>query len=322
MVAIGLVLALFEIGARVVLRIHFDSKYRKILSHYDDPTAKQMGRFSIEETFGDIEYHPIYHWVWKGGTRFRGRGIIDPVKRKNLFRIITLGDSCTWGVLVDEAQTYSSVLEKLLSERYGDQVEIEVLNGGILGFSSLQQLRYLTHDLAPYKPDLVIARGNWDDSPLGDDPYMVEKEFESVTFLKRLLAKSKAFYFLKYITIKGKIRLFEKKEPFKGEDIVTNWHLMADLAERRNYDLLIVEYHFKNNRRITVDQVNRIAKWPAPYIFVHDAYLKSGLSADEYIFDEVHPTAAGHKIIARQINNEIVELKIIDKWIEKNSLKD
>lgn len=304
LVAITLFFALAEIAARGLLKFYFNYKYRDILEYYNHPIA---------ETFGeDLQYHELYHWLWKGGTRFR-RGMVDPGKKPGLYRIITLGDSCTWGVLVEQDQTYSALLEKKLNEYYRGYAQIQVLNGGVLGFSSLQMLRYLTHDLERFAPDMVIARGNWDDSPLGDDPYMVRTE-RSMEGIKAILAQSKLYYLIKFMTLQGKSRIFSKKKPDPKGAEKTNFHLMAELGEKRGFDLMIVEYHFKEKDGVVrVDKINTNALWPAPFVFVHDAYLQSGMTPDEFLLDEVHPSAAGHELIAERIFQNIISLKTIEK---------
>lgn len=293
-----------EIGARTFLRLNFKYKYKDLLTHYNHPIA---------ETFGEsIDYHPLYHWLWKGGTRFR-RGMISSEKAPGVYRIITLGDSCTWGVLVGPNHTYSFLLEKMLQKHYGDKLKIEVLNGGVLGFSSLQMLRYLTHDLEPYNPDLVIVRGNWDDSPVGTDPYILEEENDSLTGLRALLAESKTYYLIKYVTLKGKKNFFKKRDRISSSGGITNYHLMNDLATERGFDLLIVEYQFKHeDGTIFVAPDNQSYDWPAPYLKMQKAYNESGLTPNEFLLDEVHPSVAGHRLIADQIYNEVLRLGFVD----------
>lgn len=306
-VAVCIFFVLAEIGARSFLRLNFKYKYKDLLIHYNHPIA---------ETFGEsLDYHPLYHWLWKGGTRFR-RGMVPALKDSNTYRIITLGDSCTWGVLVGPDQTYSFLLEKMLQEHYGNEAKIEVLNGGVLGFSSLQMLRYLAHDLGPYDPDLVIVRGNWDDSPVGTDPYVVVNEKDGLTGVRALLAESKAYYFIKYLTLRGKKSFFQKRDPKKSEDGITNYHLMRDLAKERGFELMIAEYQYKQkDGKIHVAPDNRKYDWPAPYIKMQEAYLESGLLPDQYLLDEVHPSVKGHKFIAGQVYNEVVRLGFIDRWL-------
>lgn len=75
-----------------------------------------------------------------------------PAKRDDTFRIIVIGDSLTYGLGVDEEDTYPRVLEKELRKRY----RVEVLNLGVCGFDS-EELVEVVERFAPLlKPDLIL----------------------------------------------------------------------------------------------------------------------------------------------------------------------
>src|SRR6266850_3822339 len=56
-------------------------------------------------------------------------------KPTNSFRIISLGDSKTFGWGLSESETYSSLLEKWLQERVGTHYRVEVVNAGVNAYS-------------------------------------------------------------------------------------------------------------------------------------------------------------------------------------------
>jgi lysophospholipase L1-like esterase len=68
-------------------------------------------------------------------------------------RIVCLGDSFTAGYEVQQEETFASVLERELAER-GQQVE--VLNAGVSGFSTAEEVLYLERELWRYEPDVVL----------------------------------------------------------------------------------------------------------------------------------------------------------------------
>lgn len=76
-------------------------------------------------------------------------------------RIVSLGDSFTVGYEVDVAAAFSAVLGDDL-RRAG--VPVEVLNAGVSGFSTAEELLYLERELWRYDPDLVLV------SFYGNDP--------------------------------------------------------------------------------------------------------------------------------------------------------
>jgi lysophospholipase L1-like esterase len=95
---------------------------------------------------------------------FRSREFLP--KTEGTFRILVLGDSCSFGVIFDPdmkyiARPYPQRLEELVIERSGGPAE--VLNAGLLAYNSYQGLMLLKTKLADLDPDLVIVRYGWND---------------------------------------------------------------------------------------------------------------------------------------------------------------
>ncbi len=92
--------------------------------------------------------------VNRAGFRDRDHAFEKP---ENTFRIAVLGDSFAEAVQVSRAETFWSVLEKTLaaSPEFAGQ-EVEVLNFGVSGHGTAQQLQMLRHYALPYEPDLVL----------------------------------------------------------------------------------------------------------------------------------------------------------------------
>ena len=79
-------------------------------------------------------------------------------KPQSTFRIAVLGDSFTDALQVDLAATYSKQLEKLLGScRSLHGSKVEVLNFGVSGFGTMQQLLTFRHFALKYNPDLVLV---------------------------------------------------------------------------------------------------------------------------------------------------------------------
>jgi lysophospholipase L1-like esterase len=76
-------------------------------------------------------------------------------------RILAMGDSCTMGWGVPDDKTYSYRLQQILNKKAS--VPIEVMNGGILGYSSFQGLHEFSKRTIRYHPDVVIICYNWND---------------------------------------------------------------------------------------------------------------------------------------------------------------
>jgi GDSL-like Lipase/Acylhydrolase family len=75
-------------------------------------------------------------------------------KSPGTFRILLLGDSFTSGVQVQAHETLAERLEAALNRDAGTPVE--VINAGVAGYSTGQQLLLLDQEGVKYQPDLVI----------------------------------------------------------------------------------------------------------------------------------------------------------------------
>ena len=85
------------------------------------------------------------------------RGLDPRSPKANTFRILVLGDSQTWGFGVADNETYPVQLEKLLIAHYRNR-NIQVLNGGVPGYGTADELAFLKSYGASLDPDLVIVQ--------------------------------------------------------------------------------------------------------------------------------------------------------------------
>ena len=89
------------------------------------------------------------------GHGFRGDEV--PVeKRAGMFRILVLGDSVAFGQGVREEDTFSKQLEGLLNEDPSGPT-VEVLNAGVRGYNTFQELLLLKEGGLAFDPDLVLV---------------------------------------------------------------------------------------------------------------------------------------------------------------------
>ena len=79
-------------------------------------------------------------------------------KPENTIRIAVLGNSWTEALQVAVEKNYCSVMEKELTARhcYGER-RVEVLNFGVAGYSTAQELLTLRQEVWKYHPDLVLV---------------------------------------------------------------------------------------------------------------------------------------------------------------------
>ncbi len=89
-------------------------------------------------------------------------------KDKRVYRIVALGDSCTFGFVVTTRgagllpEAYPERLGRILAERHGP-AKVEVLNAGVPGYNSYHGVMLLRTKLRDVEADLVTVRYGWND---------------------------------------------------------------------------------------------------------------------------------------------------------------
>jgi lysophospholipase L1-like esterase len=104
---------------------------------------------------GIFERGEYRHAVSIGRSGLRGS---DPRPRQpETFRIVCLGDSFTWGLGVGDDEAYPQLLERRLAERFPG-VDVQVLNAGVPGYGTVDELRYFESRIALLDPDFVTVQ--------------------------------------------------------------------------------------------------------------------------------------------------------------------
>jgi lysophospholipase L1-like esterase len=95
--------------------------------------------------------------AWRTRVEINSYGMRDrerPRERTGAPRVLVLGDSVTFGSGVAPRDRFTDQLEPLLAERLGESVE--VLNFGVGGYDTLQEIATLEHLGLDFAPDLVV----------------------------------------------------------------------------------------------------------------------------------------------------------------------
>jgi lysophospholipase L1-like esterase len=85
---------------------------------------------------------------------FRSSEVAVP-KPAGVHRVLVLGDSVAWGAGVREEATFARRLEVALRKEL--DCEVEIVNAGISGYGSLEQLDLLRNDGLALEPDVVLV---------------------------------------------------------------------------------------------------------------------------------------------------------------------
>ncbi len=87
---------------------------------------------------------------------FRGPSV-SIAKEPRVFRIACVGDSHTFGHGVDDDRTWPRTLQRELDREFGP-LRVEVMNWGVNGYDTEQEVAQIEERLATYRPDLVLLQ--------------------------------------------------------------------------------------------------------------------------------------------------------------------
>jgi lysophospholipase L1-like esterase len=284
-----------------------------------------------------FELKPGMKTIWRNanvsinshGERDREYAIPKP---ENTYRIVGLGDSITFGLMVDQDDIFLSVLEERLGDGY------EVINAGVPAYNTQQEYYQLKDRLLEYEPDMVIYNFfNNDDAP--SDMLMTYNDYSdtpgsgvfnrneilamNLAWLYPLpyrinyfLLEHSAFYrFLNvrtynilskidpskypenaYVFINGIYSLPASKEALRS---------MINLSREEGFEFVVVLHPNLREKDENIRWPEDICKEEGiPYLRLHDYYMERDVSFDDFYVgeiastDDVHPNAYGHKVIS------------------------
>ena len=152
-----------------------------------------------QNCYTKVGHKPVH--INSQGTRGREFQIEKPA---GTIRILSLGDSRTFGWGLDESETYSSRLQQMIQEKLGDRKKVEVINAGVNAWSFPQMLVYFRETGLRYQPDVVIlAEANlWTQFSEKNSPEFVRKFMWRVR-LKNLLRRSAIYHYVLEVKLKS-----------------------------------------------------------------------------------------------------------------------
>lgn len=154
LLGLGLFLALFLGACELFVRLVFGDKIVLFPRFHE---AAQYGDFTLRRLRPNtVFYHRSVDGSWRFQVNAQGfRDTHDYVYHKppGLRRVLCLGDSHTQGFECDQSATYPQVLEQQARAR---RLPLEVLNAGISGFGTAEQLIFLEQEGFKYQPDWVV----------------------------------------------------------------------------------------------------------------------------------------------------------------------
>jgi lysophospholipase L1-like esterase len=254
------------------------------------------------------------------------------VKPPQTIRVLSLGDSRTFGWGLRESETYSARLQQLLQQELGTIKQVEVINAGVNAWSFPQILVYFRDTALKYRPDVVVVgeANLWTQFSERNSPEFVKKFMSRVrlkNFLRRFATyhyvveiKLKAFYErhrTRFIPVDPSRDTLFKEQQQADPDAVFRFALndIVELA-KTNGVLPVLLYLPTEDEFITTNTfTSQILQTKGDLSQKHDIPLvdiSPGVRAETnsvYLEgDPVHFNVRGNEIIARQLFRTLLPL--------------
>ena len=253
------------------------------------------------------------------------------LKPKNTIRIAGLGDSFTFGSGVKNVNdTFLKLIEKKLNSQEERNVQYEVLNFGIAGRDTEDELNILKEKALKYNPDIIIISYVLNDFKNVDPAVKVSKKYvEIIPFASLWLRNILYSYAIAEMKLN---KIIEKLGLKTAPENVTLIEFESDINKRYNAAL------FDEIGKITRERDKKVVVVIFPVLyqlkdymfseiheFVRNASEKNGFfvidlynTYKEYDESEIivnkydtHPNELGHRIAADAIFESLIKNKIV-----------
>lgn len=237
----------------------------------------------------------------------------DYEKPEDVYRILVIGDSLTFGWGVKSEETFSKILEDRLNDQNNisqKYKKIEVINSGIGNYNTKQELAFLENEGLRYSPDEVIL------AYFINDAENTQKETNN--FLTR---RSILYTYIK--SVKNRISFVVDGEKrynvyysnlYNGDNFTKYKGILESLDNRlreNNIRLTVVilpEFHDFNNYEFDNihDKITDFFSEKERFV-IDPLYIFKGQDSRSFWVarDDPHPNAMAHKLISNVIFEKI-----------------
>ncbi len=228
-------------------------------------------------------------------------------KPTTTYRIITLGDSFTFGQYINTPENYPETLENLLNNSLECKKidKFEVINLGVLGYDiGYEVARYKLRG-EKYKPDLILwmlEQGNFTtlQEYLQPKAVSIEQELKKTGEDERLIKNGN------YYPAWNKAREEILNELGIDSILEIQYEFMNEFAQ--NYKNSLIIFGYPNDERFRDMIIKFVSSRPKSYYYndfidiykINDAVLQDG-----------HPSALGAKFIAQDLFKYLTKNKFI-----------
>ncbi|MBX7151364.1 hypothetical protein K1X84_06975 [bacterium] len=264
-----------------------------------------------QKTFTKFGNKPVY--INSAGLRDRE---FEKPKPSGTFRILVLGNSCTYGWGVSQEDTYSKVLEKKLTASYPSK-KFEVINAGVIGYSIAQELEYLKSDGVEWNPDMVLISHTFNEGKRVNprSPQEIKDQVFFSMKIKNILRNIALYHFVvEYNFSSQYVKLAKKvtEDPtWIADDAFTIYQedLQSIIETSKQMNATPVFMITVTKNQITADSIRYSKHQMAMkeiaelnHIPTVDFMLPFRTQKDKDLYvDGGHPTEIGHEIMADEI---------------------
>jgi lysophospholipase L1-like esterase len=246
-------------------------------------------------------------------------------KQKGEFRVMAFGDSATQGWGVDDSSTYAAFLEQRLKQSGCAGEHFQSVSAGVNAYPNAlvgEKLKEVEED-PTFQPDIVIRaysfNSNFERLPklqgAARQKFLRQVEFKSIirrsaiyNFVIEDLLRRVAYYKMRHMLMAGTLDALGGMDNLDVNAL--NASLQNSLDETRAHNaqlvLLVLASKDQSDKDLHPFQKAMIEFAKANHVPTINMVelLQTNPTANFYM-DPVHPTAAGHRIIAEQLYNLI-----------------
>lgn len=248
---------------------------------------------------------------------YNERGLRDrPIlpKEENEYRVLALGDSVTFGTGVDQDKTFSARLEPLLQERLHRPVR--VINSGVGGYNTVQEVAYFKRDGIALQPDLVMLTYVQNDVEVNKGPFdpWAQSSPWGKSFPDMVITMVGKLWFYRLIhhtytyalpTSQSEATKASQQESKGWRESMSALGELVAMCQERRIPLMVFfrRLHADENNLLLADVVRHAQGVPvkdmAPWF--------AGIKVSSVVNSKVdgHPNAEGHRVMAEHMAEDI-----------------
>lgn len=271
---------------------------------------------------------PAEEWAWDHNYQGNNLGYRDSdhslEKPTGTYRVAVVGDSVAAGAGVG---SYADTFPHLLGqELVGSGLQAEILNFGVKGYSTPQEVETLREKALPFDPDLALLQ--WCVNDFRGPPDLVlgrlmEPErsapSKSARLANRWLARSAIWRFFYFRVGPGPRTPEEGKQILdrimaSPENVSLGFSRLAELSAERGLPVLVVAFEprgqewVKDYEKAHAQVIELSERHGFSFLDLAPAFAECREGGEELMLDGLHPNPKGHRCAAQAISAKVLTM--------------